>query len=319
LQEVDTTAQKSFAHNKNHISFDFTAIWYSDPQKISYQYKLSGYNNEWITTRDRFITFPNLDPGRYTFMLRTSQNGNFANSDIISYHFKINAPLWKQPWFVFLSTLIIGSWIYLVVRNRNERFKSMERLKKEKAEYQYETLRNQVNPHFLFNSFNTLISIIENDKDVAIEYVNKLSDFFRCILTYRDKDLIPVSEELDMVKTYVFLQQKRYGQYLVVETRITRQIAEQCFIPPLSLQILIENCLKHNAVSRETPILVEIFNENEDYIVVRNNINPRMAKEPSTGTGLQNIRNRYHIISGISPVVIDDGSHFTVKLPLIKS
>ncbi len=318
LQDVDTAAEKNFTHNRNHISFDYVAIWYSDPSKVSYQYKLDGYNNEWITTRDRFITFPNLRPGTYSFNLRASINGNFANSEIVSYDFTISFPFWQQLWFLLISTVVVILLFYFYLRYRDQKAKSMEILQKEKIESQYLILKNQVNPHFLFNSFNTLITVIEDDKETAIEYVNKLSDFFRNILSHKDQDLILIKEELELVETYIFLQQKRYGNNFTVEVSIPNDIKNEMLIPPLALQILVENCLKHNAASRETPLKVTVSVENKSFLIVRNNINPKFVKEPSTSIGLQNLKNRYKLIAQAEIIVINDQINFTVKLPIIK-
>ncbi|MBL0343136.1 MAG: histidine kinase [Bacteroidetes bacterium] len=318
LENVDTLVTKKFAYHRNHISFDFCAIWYTDPQKVSYQYKLIGYSNEWITTRDRFITFPNLRPGSYSFNLRTSINGNFSNSDATSFSFLIASPFWQQPWFIALSVLTFITSLYFYLTYRDRRAKSIELLKKEKIESQFEILKNQVNPHFLFNSFNTLITVIEDDKDIAVEYVNKLSDFFRNILAYREKDLITIKEELELVEAYVFLQKKRYGTNFSVHIELPTEIKESFLIPPLSLQIVLENCFKHNAVSKETPLLVEIFLENNTYLVIKNNLNPKLVNEPSTGIGLQNLKNRYMLMAKTDLVIKQTSTHFSVMLPLIK-
>jgi len=318
LQKVDTSVTKEFPYNRNHISFDYITFWYADPQKVSYQYKLEGYNKEWITTRDRFITFPNLRPGNYKFMLRTSVNNNFTNSEIVPYNFVIRSPFWERAWFIAGMAGIIGLIFYSFIRRRDKRLKSAERLKKEKIESQFEILKNQVNPHFLFNSFNTLITVIEDNREVAIDYVNKLSDFFRSILSYRERDIITIGEELKLVETYIFLQQKRYGNNFIVEIDLPATVREKNFLPPLALQILIENCLKHNSISRETQLKVEIFMDKKNYLVVRNNINPKFMKDPSTGIGLQNLINRYQLLSNQEISISEYNGYFTVKLPQIK-
>lgn len=318
LEEVDTTSFQVFDYDRNHISFDYTALWFTDPQKVSYQYKLEGYNREWISTRDRFVTFPNLQPGKYTFMLRTSVNNNFSNAVSVTYSFKITYPVWQRTWFLSTLFILLGLLIYFIILNREHRLKVRDRLKREKIESQYEILKNQVNPHFLFNSFNTLITVIEDNPHIATEYVNKLSDFFRSILMYREKDLILISEELMLVESYIFLQQKRYGNNFKVSINIPGIIKEKHLIPPLALQILIENCFKHNAVSKEAKLHVEIFSEDDKFLVVKNNINPKFTKEISTGIGLQNLINRYQLLQGSGIIIHSESEYFIVKLPLIR-
>ncbi len=319
LEKVDTNKVHVFDYDRNHISFDYTTLWFADPQKVSYQYKLEGYNREWISTRDRFITFPNLSPGKYTFMLRTSVNTNFSNAVSVNYSFEITYPIWQKTWFIATTIILIALLLYLFILYREHRLQKKDQLKREKIESQYEILKNQVNPHFLFNSFNTLITVIEDNPGIAIEYVNKLSDFFRSILMFREKDLILISEELLLVETYIFLQQKRYGDNFKVSVKLPAIIKEQYLIPPLALQILIENCLKHNAVSRETKLNVEIYSEKDDFLIVKNNINPKFTKEISTGIGLQNLKNRYQLLQGSGIIINETVENFIVKLPLIKN
>lgn len=318
LEKVDSVAGNKFSYDRNHISFDFTGIWYADPQKLSYQYKLNGYNNEWITTRDRFITYPNLRPGDYEFMVRTSINGNFIDAPTISYPFRISFPLWQRPWFLILSAVVLISLFYWYLTARDQRIKSLQAIQKEKIESQYEILKNQVNPHFLFNSFNTLITVIEDDKKTAVEYVNKLSDFFRNLLSYQEKDIISIQEEMELVENYIFLQQKRYGNNFKVNIDLPSLVLEKYSIPPMGIQILLENCLKHNSVSRETPLVVDIYHENYEYLVVKNNINEKVIKDPSTGIGLQNLKNRFQLLNQQVIKVTNENGFFIVKLPLIK-
>jgi LytS/YehU family sensor histidine kinase len=178
-------------------------------------------------------------------------------------------------------------------------------------------LKSQVNPHFLFNSFNTLIAIIEEDQKTAVSYVEKLSEFFRSIVAYRDKDLIPLREEINLLDNYFFLQKKRYGQHLSLSIKIDDNTLSATRIPPLTLQLLVENAIKHNAVSKESPMLIEIFTESSN-IIVQNNMNPKLLNERSSGMGLQNITNRFNLLTDEMVEIKNDGKIFSVKIPLIK-
>jgi len=238
---------------------------------------------------------------------------------VVTYSFTIKLPFWKAPWFVLLVSLALIGMFYAYINFRDNRVKSLEKLNRERIESQFEVLKNQVNPHFLFNSFNTLISVIENDKEKAVDYVMRLSDFFRSILAVREIDLISLREELELVGNYIFLQQKRYGGNFIVDVSIPEVLIEECMIPPLSLQILLENCLKHNAVSSESPLKCEIYTEDDTSLIVRNNINPKFEKDPSTGIGLQNVRSRFRIITGNKIDVQEKDGYFVVRLPLIRT
>ncbi len=318
LQDIDRYKPGSFRYDENSITFNFTGVYYTDPDQIRYQYKLEGLDSAWILTRDRKISFLQLQPGKYTFHVRSSLNDDFTTADEATYSFVIETPLWKRWWFIILTVLVIAGLIYLYIRSREKQLKKMQLLQQEKIQFQFQVLRNQVNPHFLFNSFNTLISAIEENPKAAVDYVEQLSGFFRNIVNYRDKDVITLEEEINMVQTYFYLQQKRYGESLKLDIRITTEAKRNTYIPPLTLQLLLENAIKHNAISKETPLLVKLYMEQDKWLIMNNNINPKLSQEASSGMGLQNIINRYNLLSH-EPVRIDNnGIEFNVTLPILK-
>jgi ligand-binding sensor domain-containing protein len=317
LNDIETESGHVFSSSEDNISFYYTGLYYSQPQKIQYQYKLQGFGEEWITTNDRRKDFPRLAPGTYTFRVRASLNRNFENAPETSFSFTIQKPLWLRWWFIILFFSAIGLLLYWYIKGREQRINKMERLEKEKIQSQFETLRNQVNPHFLFNSFNTLISEIEDDPKRAVQYVEHMADFFRSIVTYREKDVIILSEEIGIIKDYLFIQQKRYGDAFRVNIAISKEEAEQYYLAPLTLQLLAENAIKHNAILKEKPLVLDIFVE-ADQLIVRNNINPKLHPERSAGLGLQNIRKRYELLTKKAVVVSNDDEFFTVIIPLIK-
>ena len=309
-----------FEYNQNQISLEFIGLWYANPDAVHYRYRLVGLSNQWIFTKDKIITFPNLPPGKYTFELEASVNNRFINPSSASYSFKINKPLTKQWWFITLIILLSAGALIWYIRDRDIRFRNMEAMKKEKMEYQYETLKSQINPHFLFNSFNTLITIIEDSQDKAVDYVETLSDYFRSMLNYRDKDVIRLEEELEIVSAYFYLQQKRFGEFLKLNIIVPSATKVQFSVPPLSIQLLVENAIKHNAVSHETPLQIDIsINDNNQFLIVSNNLNPKKTHDPSTGIGLNNIFSRYKILTEQDVTVIRTDKQFIVELPLIKN
>lgn len=189
-----------------------------------------------------------------------------------------------------------------------------ERLKRANIRSELDTLRNQVNPHFLFNSLNTLSSIIPEDPDLAVEFVRKLSSAYRNILEIRNEKVIPLERELDTLHSYVFLLELRFRDKLRVEVNIDD--AGEDYIIPLTLQILIENAVKHNIVSLSKPLTVNISFE-KDHIVVRNNLQVKRQAERSTKVGLQNIRERYQLLTGREVLVTQSEEEFRVRLPRI--
>ena len=307
-----------FSHDENSFTFNFTGLYYTQPDAVHFQYKLEGYDTSWKSTNDRSKSFAKLEPGKYTFRVRSSLNENFSNAHESAYTFVIEKAIWKRFWFIGLCILVSMALLYWYIKSRERDIQHLQKLQQEKIQFQFQVLRNQVNPHFLFNSFNTLISTIEEDPKTAVQYVEHLSDFFRNIVNYRDTDIISLGEELALLNTYFFLQQKRYGSYLSLHTELTDQERSDTFIPPLTLQLLVENAIKHNAVSSETPLYIEITTTTIEYIEISNNINPKTSQESGAGMGLQNIINRYALLTKDPVRVHNNNINFIVSLPMLK-
>lgn len=314
--EIDSS-RRIFNYDENNFNFSFVGLYFNDPAAVYYQYKLEGLDSNWINTMDRSQTFPKLDPGKYVFRVRSSLNKNFANASEASFHFQIKQAFYKTWWFLLLCGTAILLLLYIIMRNRENQIRKMQQLQNEKMQFRFEVLRNQVNPHFLFNSFNTLISTIEEDPKLAVEYTEQLSDFFRNIVSYRDKDTIALSEELELLKTYFFLQQKRYGAALQLNLDIDETQKERFRIPPLTLQLLLENAIKHNAVSKDSPLAVDINFAAPDLLLVQNKKNKRNILQAGAGLGLQNIRNRFSLLTKRQVIIENTETRFLIKLPLI--
>jgi len=210
--------------------------------------------------------------------------------------------------------------VYESIYFMNELRKSVEekeRLKRESLNAQLDALRTQVNPHFLFNNLNTLSSVIADDPKQAVEFVQQLSRVYRHVLEVKDEQSILLQEELDVLKAYAFLLQTRFGNNLdviinVPEEKLNRKIV------PLSLQILMENAIKHNIVSSDKPLKIEVFAQNGK-LIVSNNLQKKNQVNESTGIGLDNIRNRYKLLGNGEVEVTENGSSFTVAIPLIEN
>ncbi|HLO58334.1 MAG TPA: histidine kinase [Bacteroidales bacterium] len=190
-----------------------------------------------------------------------------------------------------------------------------ETLQRKALEMQLETLKNQVNPHFLFNSLNTLTTLVHKDPDMAEKLIINLSDSYRYILEQRDKKLVSLAVETEFVDNYLALQQTRFGGNLIVKKELPA--SDDLFVIPLSVQMLVENAIKHNVITSDSPLTLELFVEG-DFLVVRNNLQVKTTVV-SGKVGLENIRQQYALISGKEPEIVRSASHFTVKIPLIKN
>lgn len=315
LEPHDTSATK-LSHDENHISFKYVGFWYHDPDEVSYRIKLDGYDTDWSRSKNNFITYPNLPPGDYTFHVQSSATDDFDDVPIISLSFSIAPPFYRRPIFYGGLLLCFFIVIFLFVRSRERRLRTIQKQEKEKMRFQMETLKSQVNPHFLFNSFNTLIGVIEEDQQTAVAYVEKLSDFYRDILTNREKDVVPLKKELEMVDNYYFLQMKRYRNNFRIRFNVADDLLEW-LIPPLTLQLLIENALKHNVVSSAQPLTIKIETQ-EAEVIVSNNLQLKMVSEPSTGLGLSNIKTRIKLLTDREVTILKTTESFSVRIPLIK-
>ena len=187
---------------------------------------------------------------------------------------------------------------------------------KANLEARYDTLRNQVNPHFLFNSLNTLLMLVD-DNPVAARYVESISEIMRYMLQSRDKDAVLLRDELKIARDYVFIQQSRFGDKLNVEFDVPEKFYHYA-IAPLALQMLLENALKHNVVSKEDPLFVKVYVRENSFVVVENTVKTKIDKDASTGVGLDNIRNRYLHLTGKNIVVKFENDKFVVMLPLFE-
>lgn len=313
LQPIDFLKKTFFAHDQNSFLFNFVGLWYSDPESVRYRYRLEGFDPEWKISKDHTASYPKLPPGNYTFRVQTSEHGNFSNVPEASWSFTIGQPFWQRWWFLLLAGIVLLGVFRTFIRIREARLKREAQLNRERVESQFETLKSQINPHFLFNSFNTLITIIEENPKVAVAYVEHLSDFYRSIMVYRERDFINLAEEMELVRSFDFLLKKRYEDGFHLIDRVNGQPGQ---VMPLSLQMLVENAVKHNVISASKPLTVEIYTEN-GHIVVRNNIQRKIKPEASTHFGLQSLINRYKLL-GEKPVVVEDNAaYFTVKIPIL--
>lgn len=216
-----------------------------------------------------------------------------------------------------LINLVCYMFLNLVQKNYENQDVNMEleRVRNDNLSAQYDMLKQQVNPHFLFNSLNTLKAMVEAKEENTVDFIINLSSFYRFTLESRKLDLIHLSEEMEILDAYLFLQKARFEDGFTFESNISGKTL-QTLIPPFTLQLLVENCLKHNIVSRSKPLSIRIYEE-AGKIVVENPIQRKIGENSSLGVGLSNIEQRYkHLLE--QPIEIsDDRSSFKIKLPLI--
>lgn len=193
-----------------------------------------------------------------------------------------------------------------------------EHMKQQMLKSEYESLKNQVNPHFLFNSLNTLTALIGEDQEKATDFVQKLSKVFRYALQNQEKNTIDLGSEIEIVNSYLFLQKMRFGDNLRFHVDVPSSTNGSQVITQ-GLLTLVENAIKHNEASAENPLLIDISMEGKEYVVVKNNLQRKKMTQPSTGIGLPNMISRCQSLTKTPVIIKEEKNEFLVKLPIIYS
>ncbi|MFH7017669.1 histidine kinase [Flavobacterium sp. FlaQc-47] len=227
--------------------------------------------------------------------------------------------IWKHFFYIILS---LGVSIFLQARSFMVKWKqaskfeiTQQKIIAGTANAKFESLKNQIDPHFLFNSLNVLSSLIEENPDNAQRFTTSLSKIYRYVLEQKDKELVSVEDELAFAKTYMNLLKMRFENSLFYELPTTN-INPDAKVVPLSLQLLLENTVKHNVVSEQKPLHIRIFVDG-DYLAIQNDFQKKEVLQDRQGVGLQNIVNRYGIITDRKVVIEQNEKNFTVKIPIL--
>ncbi len=213
-----------------------------------------------------------------------------------------------------LVTLLISFFLHgrQFLLNWRQSEINAQMLEKERVRAQYDSLKNQVNPHFLFNSLNALTNLVYEDQDKAAKFIKQLSEVYRYVLDSRDKEVVPLADELKFLESYLFLQRIRFGEKLNVRIDL---VSGTMSVAPMALQMLFENAIKHNEISLDKPLTIHLYSK-DNFLVVENVINKKTSlSEPSSGAGLENIKQRYAFLSPEQIQVSADNNKFIVKLP----
>ncbi len=213
-------------------------------------------------------------------------------------------------------TVIFFNMFHFAMNQRDEMNKQMENLKREMLASKYSSLKNQISPHFLFNSLNTLTSLMYEDRDLASDFVTRLASSYRYILDNKEDDLVSLKKELNFLDAYVFMMEVRHKNAVVIKTDI-KVSPDEHLIPTLTLQMLIENALKHNLYSKEKPLQISITSIEKNALAIKNNLRKRELKQETTKLGLENIKKRYSYYTNKQVLVREEEDAFEVIVPLL--
>jgi two-component system, LytTR family, sensor kinase len=206
--------------------------------------------------------------------------------------------------------------VFFFFKEYRTQWQEAEELRRNSAMAEMEMIKSQINPHFLFNNLNVLSGMVIKDNPEANKFIEEFSKVYRYILNNQQKELVELNSELEFIQPYIFLLKKRFNEGLEVDITIADKY-KQLYVVPAAIQMLIENAIKHNVISRHKPLHIEIHSNGNNTLIVKNNLQLRTALVPSSRIGLQNIRRRYEIISDRSINVQQSEKEFEVTLPLL--
>lgn len=216
--------------------------------------------------------------------------------------------------FVIIFSIEIGTRFFVQMRKA---LIDVEKYKAESLQAQLQNLKNQINPHFLFNNLSVLSSLVYTNPDKAVDFIQQLSKVYRYLLDNRSHALVTLNQELDFINSYTYLLKIRFDKKLIINFNI-KPSARNLLMPPMSLQILIENAIKHNEISNTKKLEITI-SSHTDELEITNNLQARIHKEPSSKTGLQNVKDRYSFFTTREIVISQNDKYFTVKIPLLEN
>jgi len=239
--------------------------------------------------------------------------GFLTNQEITSAFFLSNGFFMMKIAFSFIFVGSLVSNAVLFFKNWKEAAVQQEKLKREQLALQYETLKSQVNPHFLFNNLNSLTSLILSNPDKAIDFVKQLSEVYRYVLDQKDHELVDLNTELKFLESYVYLQKIRFESNLEIKFDIH---AGKFKVIPLSVQMLVENAIKHNEISDKNPLEIRVYMSDDEYLTVENQLQKKSGSE-GNGSGIQNISDRYKFFTDKQVAISITSERFRISIPLL--
>jgi hypothetical protein len=306
--------RNNFSHFENNFKFRVSGVLHKNTERLFYFYKLEGFDDDWRVTQDREISYPHLPAGEYSFVIHSSHDELSPPVADIVYSFEIQGPFYFAWWSIALLLAVFITLFLIVDRRRRKNLWMAAELKRLKTETQLINLKSQLNPHFLFNSFNTMIGLVEEDPARGIQFMEHLTEFYRGVLEIGEKEKIALSQEVELLKSYVHLLQERFGEAIDI---VIEEHNSSGLIPPLTLQMLVENAVKHNVVSIHSPLHISI-GRRDNYIIVKNNLNLKQGTSiASFGIGLSNIKSRYALLEADQVIIEQTDEFFEVKVPVI--
>ena len=312
----------SLDEKENFFIIHLSAPNYIKSNQTVYAYKLEGFDDDWVYSKNPEAQYTNVPGGKYIFRYKASSDGNNWDVPESTIEVEIYLPFYKQWWFRLISAVLIALIFYSIFRYRARRVQEISELnnraqllEKEKSVVQYENLKQQLNPHFLFNSLTSLGVLINSDQKLARQFVDQMSKIYRYILKSSDSEIVPLVNEINFAKSYIHLQQTRFDKGFVVNFNIEEEMNQRGIVP-VTIQNLLENAIKHNIIDPDSPLIVDITTK-DDYLIISNNIQRKYVVETSNKKGILQLKALYKFLSEKPIVISENSEQYTIKIPLI--
>ncbi len=312
----------SLKPNENFFTIRLEGLNYSSPGQTWYAYKMDGLESEWHYTQDPNAVYTSVPGGHYTFRYKAAAGPGNWNMEEKVLLVNVATVFYKTIWFWILIALVVLLILFTLYRYRLTQQRKMfilegkaQQLEKEKTQVMYESLKQQLNPHFLFNSLTSLSGLIDTNQQLAGNFLKQMSRIYRYILKSRDSETVMLKEEIEFVQTYINLQKTRFKEGLQVTVDVDEDLLHKR-IPPVTLQNMVENAIKHNIIDSESPLWIRIYTDN-DYLVIKNNLQRKHVVETSNKQGLASLQSLYSYLSTKPVLIEEDAVEFSIKLPLL--
>ncbi len=313
----------SLAPDENSLLVKFGLLADYEASPYDMLYILEGAEKTWIVAGNNFeASYNSLPPGNYTFRVKALAKDKSWQTKETVLQVHIATPFYKSWWFITLLCTAFIAAVYFMYRYRLHQQQQVIELKsktqlleKEKAIVLYESLKQQLNPHFLFNSLTSLSGLIETDQKLAGRFLEQMSKLYRYILKSSDNETVPLKDEIAFVKLFIGLQKTRFKDGLEVNINVPDEYLHHK-IAPVTLQNMVENAIKHNIIDAASPLVINMFVEDE-YLVIKNNLQKKNVVETSNKQGLENLRSLYGYLTGRPVIVEEDEKYFSIKIPLV--
>ena len=323
--DEDAKVRIELSANDNVLNLQLTAINFLNSEQTWYAYKLEGLEGNWHFTQDPKVIYINLPGGNYIFKYKATINPNDWDMPEKSVPIFVETVFYKSWWFWLFILVDIILVVYFLYRRQTTQRKQVfdllsraQALEKEKAVMQYEGLKQQLNPHFLFNSLTSLSSLIQIDPSVASRFLDNLSKTYRYILKSSESETVFLRDEIRFTQNFVALQKVRFETGLEVYFDIQEADLDKKVVP-VTIQNMIENAIKHNIIDDESPLKILIYTTDTEggYLIIKNNLQKKNFVESSNKRGLNNLTSLYKYFSNRSVEARENQDSFTVKIPLL--